>query len=1060
MTERDKQLYVNRPFPSPWILLLLGFAATTVLFIDVLQGSHHTLNGVNDSWWSVLRFCLLASLCIGFLSLFFKAVAYRNKEMEAAVNERIAPFRENTKRLEDLVEERTRSLRMEAALLEAIVHSSFDGILAIDNEGKVIFDNQRTTELWKTPDHILQSRDAHLWADHIISMLKTPDSCEENIHNLLTNRSQRVRSEIELIDGTVLDSFSTPILGEDGSCYGRIWGFRDVTTQKNSVEALRRSETVLRSVVSASTVGIALISANHLVDWVNEGMTKITGYSSNELSGFDLTKLHATHEEFMRVAAIADQYLEKGQVARIDTQWVHKDGRIIDVLVGTAMLDPKEPELGMVVTATNLSDRRRAEEELKESELRYRTAIENSNDGVVLMKDGKYSYVNQRWLDIFGYKTANEVIGKNGHLIVHPRDRKMVSRYLETRTSGNDAPSRYEFLGIKKDGTPIYVEASVSEIVQHTEKINFVFLRDISARREVEDALRENRLRLSDAMDIARIVYWEADPLTFKYVFNDAFYAFLGTTAVQEGGYEMSFDEYLKRFVHPDDVQILVNKSVESIRSNQTHMTLIEHRVITRDGNILHIATHTRNIKGNDGRTLRIIGVNQDITERKRAENALRESENKFRDLSEKSIVGIYLIQDGKFAYVNSRFAEIHGYEPDEIVDKVRTTELMVPENSSFFENIPSPDQLETLSHRGAFRLAFKIKTKSGEIRNAEVYGAGTLYRDKPAIIGTLLDVTERKQTEEALLWKTAFLEAQVNSSLDGILVIDPKGRTILQNQRTLDMWNIPRSIAEKPDKRRQFEHVVAMTKQPKKMEEIVHELYRHRDKVGRYEIELKNEVILDTYSCPVVGKDGQYYGRIWTFRDITELKHYWTMLENLSTTDGLTDLPNRRRFDEFLNREWRRALRDQSRISLILMDIDCFKEFNDHYGHLAGDDCLRQVALALSEVVKRPGDLVARYGGEEFACVLPDTDSKGAVAIAHKIQEILNQFNIAHEFSLATDHVTLSFGVATVVPDKGQQPSYLIELADRLMYSAKQEGRNRVKNWSQSSKGRRFNAK
>jgi diguanylate cyclase (GGDEF)-like protein len=216
--------------------------------------------------------------------------------------------------------------------------------------------------------------------------------------------------------------------------------------------------------------------------------------------------------------------------------------------------------------------------------------------------------------------------------------------------------------------------------------------------------------------------------------------------------------------------------------------------------------------------------------------------------------------------------------------------------------------------------------------------------------------------------------------------------------------------------------------------------------------VELTDGTILDTYSCPVLGRDGTYYGRIWTYRDITELKRYWAMLENLSTTDGLTELPNRRRFDEFLSREWRRAMRRQAVFSLILLDIDCFKEFNDHYGHLAGDDCLRQVAQVLREVVQRPGDLAARYGGEEFACVLPETDAQGAVALAERIRERMEVVNIPHFSSRVTDHVTMSFGVATTIPEARQEPSDLIRLADRLLYAAKQNGRDQVRSWQRGA--------
>jgi len=445
----------------------------------------------------------------------------------------------------------------------------------------------------------------------------------------------------------------------------------------------------------------------------------------------------------------------------------------------------------------------------------------------------------------------------------------------------------------------------------------------------------------------------------------------------------------------------------------------------------------------------------RDITEQKGAERALRESENKFRDLAEKSVVGIYLIQDGLFKYVNPKFAEIHGYTPEEFIDHIGVTETVLPEDA------PGVRDKITKTLSGDFDSArdeFRILTKQGLVRDVEIYGGRTTYREKEAIIGTLADVTERKQTEAMLNWKTAFLEAQVNTSLDGILVIDSQGKRVLQNQRAIDMWKIPVGAPDDQSSTVQFEHMASMAKQKMQFREKIDYLRRCRTETSRDEMELIDGTVVDTYSCPVLGEAGEYYGRIWTFRDITELRRYWDMLENLSATDGLTDLPNRRRFDEFLNREWRRSMRDQSLLSLIMLDIDFFKEFNDHYGHLAGDDCLRQVAAVLREVVQRPGDLAARYGGEEFACILPDTGSSGASTLAHKIRERMTEKNIPHFFSSVADRLTLSFGVAALVPGKGQSPADLIRLADSLLYAAKKGGRNQVRSWQQPAKSMRVN--
>ncbi len=180
--------------------------------------------------------------------------------------------------------------------------------------------------------------------------------------------------------------------------------------------------------------------------------------------------------------------------------------------------------------------------------------------------------------------------------------------------------------------------------------------------------------------------------------------------------------------------------------------------------------------------------------------------------------------------------------------------------------------------------------------------------------------------------------------------------------------------------------------------------------------------------------------------RNHLELKRYRDFLERLSFTDGLTGISNRRGFDEFLEREWRRARRNRTYLSLIMMDIDSFKRFNDRYGHLTGDDCLRQVACCLADNARRPVDLVARYGGEEFACLLPDTDVTGAVWVANQMRERVKALNIPHAGSEAADHVTLSSGVASLIPMVGQPSFELIQQADRLLYIAKQNGRDQVR--------------
>ena len=179
------------------------------------------------------------------------------------------------------------------------------------------------------------------------------------------------------------------------------------------------------------------------------------------------------------------------------------------------------------------------------------------------------------------------------------------------------------------------------------------------------------------------------------------------------------------------------------------------------------------------------------------------------------------------------------------------------------------------------------------------------------------------------------------------------------------------------------------------------------------------------------------------TVRADKSLKKANQKLKELSIMDGLTKIPNRRRFDEYLASEWKRHLRNQSLLSVILCDIDFFKLYNDNYGHQAGDDCLQKVARTIQGSVHRSTDLCARYGGEEFVVILPCTDSHGAMVVAEEIRANVKKLGVEHEKSKVNEHVTLSLGIATMVPDHETSAETLVALADKALYKAKKNGRN-----------------
>lgn len=352
-----------------------------------------------------------------------------------------------------------------------------------------------------------------------------------------------------------------------------------------------------------------------------------------------------------------------------------------------------------------------------------------------------------------------------------------------------------------------------------------------------------------------------------------------------------------------------------------------------------------------------------------------------------------------------------------------------------------------TVRHEGPFAILNSARSVEPSVL-LQVFIASLM-----SMLYTVSIIVESKQRTERRLEEMAKLHALVTqNSRDVILLAGFDGRPHYISPAVFSLTGF------KPDEtmRRGFADMVHPEDQPR----VTALVERLRLSAGNATIEYRIrkrslEYIWVEGSFRLLGARGvgPLSELLVIIRDIAERKSAEEMLmsayqalELLAVADPLTGLANRRRFDEYLATEWHRAMRDRSPLSLLMLDVDYFKLYNDTYGHLRGDWCLKQVAETARAVVTRAGDLVARYGGEEFAILLPVTESEGAMQVAADLCMALHARAIEHTAN-PFDLVTISVGCATVVPEFGEEPPRLIEQADRALYAAKMNGRNQICN-------------
>ncbi|WP_171038092.1 sensor domain-containing diguanylate cyclase [Aquibacillus sediminis] len=477
-----------------------------------------------------------------------------------------------------------------------------------------------------------------------------------------------------------------------------------------------------------------------------------------------------------------------------------------------------------------------------------------------------------------------------------------------------------------------------------------------------------------------------------------------------------------------------------------------ERRYITATGKEVYVEVKAASIRfqGKDA----IIANVRNISDRKQLEWQIEESEMRYKSLFDYNQNASFVLDmEGHFVNGNHAAERTLGYSKKELIGSswiplVKKSEL--PKTTEHFSKVMegSAANFETI-----------IMSKEGREVHLYINAAPIIVKNEiTGVIGVAQDVTQQKLAEKELKESEERYRQLIELYPDGLYVHD-HDQILYVNDRAVELLGgenkqqiLKKSIIDfLPDEK---QHEIRL-----KLKTILYEGYPSPKSTEIEFITLTGEKIIAEIGTARITYNGKS-ALLVSFRDITKRKEQEEklqkanqLLRNFSNVDGLTGVYNRRYFDQTLETEWERAHRYGRSVSLIMVDIDQFKNYNDTYGHLQGDECLKMVTKTIQTCLQRPTDVLARYGGEEFAIILPETNQQGACYIGERVRKEINSQNIPHESSEIKTNVTVSIGIATLIPSDDLSPTNLIEMADVALYKAKNRGKNRVEEYTLSGK-------
>ncbi|HET7271185.1 MAG TPA: PAS domain-containing protein [Rubrobacter sp.] len=817
--------------------------------------------------------------------------------------------------------------------------------------------------------------------------------------------------------------------------------FQDITQRKRVEEALKESEERFRALVQNASDMVVVTEADGTVRYVSPAVEKVLGRKPEELSGKDTFAIMHPEDVPRARQFLTDVVKRPGVTSSVELRLRHADGswRHVESRCTNLLEDPAVR--GVVINSRDVTRRKEAETRLREAEARYRTLVEQIPAGVYIQEvehEGAIAYISPRIEDILGY-SPNEYVEDPGlwKETTYPEDREKVLAE-DALTDETGEPFRMEFRKITRDGRVIWIrdEAILVRDAEgnplHWQGIFF----DITERKQAEEKLRESKRRLSALLSNAPAYLYRCrneQGWPNEFVSD---YAFELTNYTPE---ELTDGRVMFGDLIVEEDRVRIWDEVQAALAGRKSFEL-QYSIRRKDGGVRHVEERGQGLFSEDGEVEAIEGVVYDVTERVRAEEALREAEERYRTLVEQIPAVTYIDRaDDSFesVYTSPQIEEMLGYSQEEWRANRLWEKRLHPADRE--RVLAADDRLEIRGE--AFSEEYRLLAKNGSV--VWVREEAVLIRDEQGEPlywqGVIFDMTERKEAEEELRKSQANLaEAQRMAHL-GSWEWDLRTGEVDWSDETFRVYGFePQSFAPSFERLLEVVHLEDRKVLRQAVEDALHQ-HRPYDFEHRI-VKPDGEVRLVHRRAEVVrGEGGEPIRMVGTVHDVTERKALEELLQHQALHDPLTGLPNRTLFADRLRQALARSRRRKVEVSVLFMDLDNFKVINDSLGHKAGERLLVVVSKRMRSLL-RPEDTVARLGGDEFIFLLEDTGTQDAVRVAERILEQMRE-----PFFLGRRRlfVTASIGVATGGVN-GKYEADLLRNADLAMYRAKHSGKAR----------------